>query len=44
MTVTSFRKKLTFAINYPSRAIRPGDIERFPDIFLEELAAGAAAT
>jgi NRPS condensation-like uncharacterized protein len=37
VNVSSFRKKLTFAINYPSRAILPKDIERFLDIFVEEL-------
>jgi NRPS condensation-like uncharacterized protein len=35
--VSSFCKKLTFAINYPGRAIRAQDIERFFDIFVEEL-------
>jgi NRPS condensation-like uncharacterized protein len=37
IAVSSFCKKLTFAINYPSRAIRTEDIERFLDIFVEEL-------
>jgi NRPS condensation-like uncharacterized protein len=37
ISVSSFCKKLTFAINYPSRAIRTEDIERFLDVFVEEL-------
>ncbi len=44
MNVSSFRKRLTFAINYPSRAIRPADIERLLDLFVEELAQASAAT
>jgi NRPS condensation-like uncharacterized protein len=44
IAVSSFRRKLTFAINYPSRAIRPEDIERFFDIFIEELQSAAEAT
>jgi NRPS condensation-like uncharacterized protein len=37
MSVSSFRKKLTFAINYPGGAIRTEDVERFLDLFVEEL-------
>lgn len=52
IAVSSFRKKLTFAINYPSSAIRAQDIQSFLDIFIEELSyaiqrastAAAAAT
>jgi NRPS condensation-like uncharacterized protein len=42
MTVSSFRKKLTFSINYPGLAIRPEDIERFLGTFIEELSQAIA--
>jgi NRPS condensation-like uncharacterized protein len=41
--VSSFRKRLTFTMTYPSRAYRCSDVERFFDTFVEELPAGAGA-
>jgi NRPS condensation-like uncharacterized protein len=37
MGVVSFRKKMTFTLSYPSRALNAEDIERFFDAFIEEL-------
>ena len=37
LSVSSFQKRLTFAIEYPSRAIRQKDIERFLDTFVDEM-------